>query len=113
MSQSSRRRLPKGYDGTAPTFRRVGDLLPAALKEIHERYKDRPDLLLAAWPDIVGPKLAQMTRAVSFLEGVLTVKVANSTLYSLLAQHEKSRILQRLRSRFPTVEIQNIYFRMG
>ncbi len=107
------RRLPKGYNGTATTFHRVGDLLPLALKEIGCRYQDRPDLILAAWPDIIGLKLAPMTRVTTFEEGILTVKVSNSTLYSLLSQHEKKRILERLRSRFPTVPIHAIHFRFG
>ncbi|MFA6915212.1 MAG: DUF721 domain-containing protein [Parachlamydiales bacterium] len=109
----SRRRLPKGYDGTSPTFQRVGDLLPFALQKIGERFQDRPDLVLASWADIVGPKLAPMTRALSFFEGVITVKVSNSTLHSLLVQHEKKRILDRLRHRFPSVPIYNVIFKLG
>ena len=107
------RRLPKGYDGTSTTFHRVGDLLPTALQKISERYKERPDLILAAWPDVIGPKLSLMTRAISFVEGVLTVKVNNSTLYSLLSQHEKKRILDQLRNRFPTLQIVNLIFKIG
>lgn len=110
---SSRRRLPKGYDGTSATFQRVGDLLPLALQKIGERFQDRPDLVLASWADVIGPKLAPMTKALSFTDGVLTIKVSNSTLHSLLAQHEKKRILDRLRQRFPSVPILNIVFRLG
>lgn len=110
---TSRRRLPKGYDGTSSTFHRVGDLLPLALQKLGERFQDRPDLVLAAWPDIVGPKLAPMTKALSFIEGNITVKVSNSTLHNLLVQYEKKRILDRLRKRFPSVPIINIFFKLG
>jgi hypothetical protein len=65
------------------------------------------------WPDVIGPKLASMTQAHSFVDGVLLVKVKNSTLHSLLSQNDKPRILNLLRKRFPNVEIKTIYFRIG
>ena len=108
-----RRRTPKDYDGTHVTTHKVGDLLPIVLSQINEIYQDRPDLLIASWPEIIGPKLAAMTQAVSFNEGILTVKVRNSTLHSLLSRHDKLRILSNLRQRFPKMYIQNIVFRIG
>ena len=107
------RRTPKNYDGTTPTTRRVGQVLPAVLAKIEDSFKDRPDLILASWPDIIGPKLAPMTHAESFINGILTVKVKNSTLHNLLSQYEKGRILANLRSKFPRVNIQNVNFRIG
>lgn len=107
------RRTPKNYDGTQTTTHRVHDLLPLVLDKIGEAYQDRPDLILAAWPDVIGAKLASMTKAVSFDRGVLVVKVKNSTLYSLLKQHDKEKVLHKLRGMFPKVEINNIYFQIG
>lgn len=66
-----------------------------------------------SWPQIVGEKLAKQTRAVSFQEGIMVVNVMNSTLLSLLAQHEKQRILKHLREKFPNTEIKNVIFKMG
>jgi len=106
-------RKPKNYDGPGITTRRVSDLLTNALSKIDVTFQGRPDLLLAAWPDIIGPKFAPMAVAVSFQEGVLYVKVKNSTLYSLLNQHEKIRLLNALRKRFPKLVIKTILFRMG
>lgn len=106
-------RIPKNYDGTRVTTHRVSDLLTAVLSQISETYHDRPDLILASWPDIIGPKLAGMTQATVFSDGVLTVKVKNSTLHSLLSRHDKFRILAAMRQRFPRVYIQNIVFRIG
>lgn len=107
------RRTPKDYDGIKTTSHKVGDLLPGVLGAISEKYQDRPDLILATWPSIVGEKLASMAVAVRFDEGVLYIKVKNSTLYSLLEQKEKSRLIQALRKKFPKVEIRSIHFRMG
>ncbi len=105
--------MPRYYDGTMPTTRHIRQLLPRVLEEIGRRCNERPDLVLAAWPEIIGPQLAPMTQALSFVEGVLTVKVKNSTLHSLLLQHEKARLLQSLRSKFPSLTIKTIFFRLG
>lgn len=106
-------RTPKNYDGTAITTHHVSELLPAVLSQIGKVYHHRPDLILATWPDIIGPKLASMTQAISFSDGVLVVKVKNSTLHSLLSQNDKPRILNILRQRFPNVQIKTIHFRIG
>lgn len=106
-------RKPKNYDGTAVTSHKFGDVLSCVLSHIRARCQERPDMVLAAWPEVIGAKLAGMTNAVSFVDGVLTVKVANSTLHSLLSRHDKARILASLRQKFPKVCIQNIVFRMG
>lgn len=106
-------RTPKQYDGTQVTSRRMTDLLPRVLAKIGEVYQQRSDLILAMWPDIIGSKLSAMTQAVSFEEGVLYIKVKNSTLLSLLSQHEKLRLLHLLRQKFPSVNIRNISFRIG
>lgn len=89
------------------------DLLPKVLGQIGALHRDRPDLVVAAWPEIIGEKLGPMTQAVGFEKGVLTVKVRNSTLYSLLSQHERGRLLKCLREKFPSIEIKNISFRVG
>jgi len=91
----------------------MNELLPAVLSSVFEVHQDRPDLILASWPEIIGQKLATMTNAVSFINGVLTVKVKNSTLYSLLSQHDKPKILKELQQKFPKAKIQNIMFRIG
>lgn len=89
------------------------DLLPKVLNEINMIHRDRPDLILAAWPQIIGDKLAAMTKAVGFENGILVVKVSNSTLYSLLSQHERGRLLKKLREQFPGAGVKNIHFRIG
>lgn len=106
-------RHTRKYDGTQLTSHRMIDLLPSVLAKISAVCDQRSDLILAFWPDIIGSKLASMTKAVSFSGGVLIVNVKNSTLYSLLSQHEKVRLLKLLRQKFPHAEIKNLVFRMG
>ena len=113
MARSKYYQTPRGYDGTGLTTHHVSALLPAALSQIGKLYQDRPDLVLAGWSDVIGPKLAAMTQAISFVDGILVVKVKNSTLHSLLSQNDKPRILNILRKKFPNTLIKTIYFRIG
>jgi predicted nucleic acid-binding Zn ribbon protein len=113
MRKRGYRRTPKNYQGTASTNHHLQDLLPTVLSRVGEAYKERPDLVLAAWKQVVGPQLAPMTEAVSFVDGVLLVKVKNSSLYGLLRQYERPKLLKKLRERFPQTRILNIIFRAG
>lgn len=106
-------RTPKNYDGTQVTTHRMNDLLPHVLSKIGSVYHQKSDLILAMWPELIGPQLAGMAQAVSFSDGVLVVKVKNSTLHSLLSQNEKPRILNLLRKKFPQTEIKTISFRIS
>lgn len=92
---------------------KFADLLGKVLGQIQEKFQDRPDLILAAWPQIVGPQIAQMTRAVSFDKGIFLVHVKTSTLYALLHQREKGRLLKMLRTQFPQAKIQDLIFKLG
>ena len=107
------KRTPRNYDGVGLTGKELSVLLPKWLEGAQGRFHERPDLLLLVWPEIIGEKLAPMTTAVSFIEGILTVRVRNSSLYSLLVQHEKPRLQKELQKRFPSVKIRNIIFRLG
>lgn len=100
------------YDGPLPTARHLRQLLPRFLEEIGRLYHDRPDLILAAWPEVIGPRLASMSQSLSFEEGILTVKVGNSTLLSLLTR-DKPRLIKNLRDKFPGTLIKTILFRLG
>ena len=107
------RRTPRCYNEVQPTGKNLSEILPEWLESISSRYHDRPDLVLLAWPEVIGEKFAPMTQAVSFIDGVLTVKVRNSSLYSLLVQHEKRKLQYQLQKRIPSVNIRNIIFRLG
>lgn len=102
----------KSVNHTAITTRKLSDLLPQQLSSLEGMHHKRPDLILAAWPEVIGQRLAEMTEACSFCDGVLTVKVKNSTLHSLLI-HDKQRIINSLKIKFPKVEFRNVMFRTG
>ena len=106
-------RTPRNYDGTDLTVKELSQILPSALEKMGANFKMRPDLVLAAWPELIGEKLLPMTQAISFIDGILTVKVKNSSLYSLLTQHEKPKLIKALQAKFPSVMIRNIVFKLG
>ena len=106
-------RTRKNYDGQEPTGKVLSRILPTFLQEIYTKADKRPELIIAAWPELIGTKFLSMATAVEFFEGQLFVRITNSSLYSLLQQHEKPRLLNALRKKFPKTEIRNIVFRMG
>ncbi len=96
-----------------PTGKRLADLLPKIMSKIGKMHKVRPDLVVSAWPEVIGKRFVSMTQAVSFVEGILTVKVKNSTLLSLITAHEKPRLINKFKVKFPQVSFRNIVFRIG
>ncbi len=108
-----RRRFAKENAGTCTTTQSVADMLSTFLNRIQRARKDKPEEIIAAWPQLIGEKYAPMTQAIGFSSGVLRVIVKNSTLYSLLVQNEKPRLIRILRKQFPHADIRDIAFRIG
>lgn len=109
----TKRRNHRFYDGTRITNFTLKGLLPQVLGSVFSRYTLRPDLIFAAWEELIGPSFREMTEPVAFADGVLTVKVKNATLYALLQMHEKSRLTKLLQEKFPESNIKTIQFRIG
>lgn len=108
--EKSFRHTPLGYDGTKLTSHKISDILPNVLSRIDSKLQDRPNLILAAWPEVIGCELAPMTQATAFNDGLLFVKVKNSTLHRILRYDEKPNVLNLLRKKFPHIEIKDIIF---
>ena len=113
MQMKDEARIPKFYNGIKPTGRSLNQLMPKVLQGIQEKQALRPDLIVKAWEDIVGEKIAAMSRAVKFDEGTLFVKVQSSSLLGILQQYEKKRLIGELKKRFPSAGVRNIIFRIG
>lgn len=105
----------KIYRGNRPeaTHRNLQELLPAVLEKLESQHLERPDLLLSGWNGVVGPQIASMTEAESYSNGFLTIRVKDPSLYSLLHQYERPRLLALMRRRFPKAQIKAICFRAG
>lgn len=100
---------PRGYRGKKSTNHSAKGLVGKWLSTISGT--NASDEIIAAWPEIVGPKFATMSEAVGLYEGVLRIRVKNSTLYTLFVQYEKERLRSELQARFTLVK--DIDFKMG
>lgn len=105
-----RSRTPRNYSGIENPVKKMADLLPDVLADLGRKTKDPREEIFRFWRELIGEKMAPMTEPVSFVDGVLTVKVKSSTLYSLLVTHERPRLLGRLQEKF---SIRNLIFRVG
>lgn len=103
-------RTPRNYDGTGRTGRELKDLLPETLKTIRDKAGQQGEEIFTYWPELLGKEMAKFTEPVSFIDGILTVHVKSATLYSLLVQHERPRLLRRLQEKF---SIRGLSFRIG
>lgn len=108
-----RSRTSRYYDGTGSTNRQIGSLLPGIIQKLERSVSNQSSLVFSLWPSVIGKELAPMTEVVSYGEGILVVKVKNSTLYSLLSQRDKPRIIQKLREKLPKTEFKNVIFKIG
>src|SRR5437879_368022 len=79
-------RTPRNYSGVVNPAKKMTDLLPDVLNDLGRKAKDPREEVFRFWNELIGEKMAPMAEPVSFVEGVLTVKVKSSTLYSLLCQ---------------------------
>lgn len=104
------RRTPKHYDGTARTGKALSELLESALKEIRYIAGGSADEIFRFWSELIGDKMSGLTEPISFVDGVLTVKVKSQALYSLLCQYERPRLLKRLQEKF---SVRGLTFRIG
>ncbi|MBI3508172.1 MAG: DUF721 domain-containing protein [Chlamydiia bacterium] len=103
------KRVPRNYNGTHNPAKQIRDLLPEFLSALGRKTGDVRQEVFAYWQELLGETLAPMTEPISLIEGVLTVKVKSSTLYSVLCQHERPRLLKQLQERY---SVQKIVFRV-
>jgi len=90
-------------------FARVGDVLPAVLKRLGLDQKFKDQQILGLWPEVVGPQLAQRTRAMRIDRGVLFVHVTHGAWMQELHFMEAA-LVGRLRERAPGADLQRIRF---
>ena len=103
-------RTKRHFDGTTPPGKKISDLLPRILEGIGSKAGDDKEAIFALWFSLIGEKMAPFTVPVSFKNGVLTIKVKSATLYALLCQHEKTRLLTAFRAKF---QVRDLSFRVG
>lgn len=103
-------RTPRNFDGTQSPGVKIGNLLSDVLAEISRKTEIPSEAVFQEWAALLGEKMASMTQPVSFVDGVLTVIVKSSTLYSLLRAHEKPRLLRKLQEKY---QVRDLVFKIG
>lgn len=104
------RRTPRNYDGTGKTSKSLADLLPKALGQIRVLAVQPTDEIFLYWRELIGDKMGPLTEPVSYVDGVLVVKVKSQALYALLCQHERPRLLRQLEQKF---SVRGLTFKIG
>ncbi len=105
-------RTPRNFDGTKATSHPIAEIMSHMLVEIDEKTKNRVQNIEVHWKEVIGEKIAPMTEVLSLDRGVLIVGVKSSTLYSLLCQHERPRLLAELQKRTSCEKIRDLKFRI-
>ena len=77
----------------------LGRIIPELLKEFGLDKKARNYDIITHWDEIVGEKIAAVTKAEKLDRGVLTVRVLNSVWRYELTLHSKT-ILQKIASEY-------------
>ena len=103
-------RTPRQFDGTRSPGVKIGKLLPELLAKIRTKTEIPREAVFREWALLMGEKLAGMTQPISFEDGVLTVALKSSMLYSLLRVHEKPRLLKKLQEKF---QVKDLVFKIG
>jgi hypothetical protein len=103
-------RTKRHFNGTAPTGKKISEILPLVLNEIEKKTGGDREKIFQFWRSLLGEKMALLTQPISLKNGILTIKIKSATLYSLLCQHEKARLLKEMQAKF---EIIDLVFRVG
>ena len=104
------KRTRKGFNGTMPTGKKIGDLLPEILQKIVKKEGPSHEAVFAFWYSLIGVKMGKLTQPISLKNRVLTIKVKSATLYALLCQYEKPRLLEAIQAKF---QVEDLVFRIG
>ena len=94
---------------TTRKFSRVGEFLPSVLKSLGLEQRFKEQRLLARWPAVVGPEIAERTTARRIEQGVLYVHVDHGAWMQELHFIEKD-LLRKLREAQPGVSLKRIRF---
>ena len=91
----------------------VGETLEKVMRQLglHERLTESQ--ILSAWKDIVGEWFALHTCPDRIRDGVLYVRVVQSSVHYELDRNWKPKIIQKLKARFGASRVRDIRFRVG
>ena len=102
-------REPRAEDRT----QLVGNTLEKVMKQLGLAERLTEGQILGAWKEIVGEWFALHTCPERIRDGILYVRVVQSSIHYELDRNWKPQIIQKLKARFSGVRIRDIRFRIG
>jgi predicted nucleic acid-binding Zn ribbon protein len=91
----------------------VSDALEKVMKQLGLQERLTESQILAAWREIVGEWFFLHTCPDRLRDGVLFVRVVQSSVHFELDRNCKPRIIQKLKAKFPGTRIRDVKFRLG
>jgi len=109
----------RGVDGApvekarATPARRVGDLLPAVMKDLRIDARRADAEIVKVWNSLIDPAVTAHAQPVNLHKGTLFVNVDSSAWLSEIVRYRRKEILDRLQNSFGKSVVQKISFRIG
>ena len=106
----------RGYRESNPRPDRaqaVGETLEKVMRQLGLQERLTEGQILSAWKDIVGEWFALHTCPERIRDGVLYVRVIQSSVHYELDRNCKAAIIQKLKTRFGATRVRDIRFRVG
>jgi len=97
----------------ADRTRTVGETLEKVMRQLGLQERLTEVQILSAWKEIVGEWFALHTCPDRIRDGVLFVRVIQSSVYYELDRNWRPKIVQKLKARFGANRVRDIRFRIG
>jgi len=92
--------------------KKVGDILPEVFRDLGLEEKLEEVELARLWADVVGDRIAAVSRPGRVRDGVLLVEVDTSSWMQELS-FRKRQIMDLVRKRFSRLDVKDIHFRLN
>ena len=90
----------------------LGEVIESLIASLGQANRFNGWRMVARWPEIVGPEIAEVARAVRFSEGILTV-VVEKDVWRQELEMQLDKILTKLRSQPGGRVIEKIILKAG
>ncbi len=97
----------------ATPARRVGELLPAVMKDLRLDARQADAEIVKVWNALIDPAVTVHAQPANLHKGTLFVNVDSSAWLSEIVRYRRREILDRLQHSFGKSVVQKISFRIG
>lgn len=91
---------------------RLGELIEKVVASLGQAGKFHGWRMVSLWPEIVGPEIAGVSRAIRFSEGIMTI-VVEKDVWRQELEMQRDKILARIRLHSGGKAVKKIVFRAG